>query len=173
MTNVLFLDDNVLCAGGGGVGGAMGRAPDSVSHRCVSSPPGRGCPRLLRAALCRFPRGQDLCLASWPRGRWRGRKEPMAAGPQHPTLVTSHTHVPPACATRRGSWASCSSFSGARGCHCPPGPPPRPQPGWFHGSMNSQVSCSEERDNQTIQVLSPRAVGGWGVPNLLRSEGPS
>lgn len=50
---------------------------------------------------------------------------------------------------------------------------PLPQPSWFHTSMNSQVSCSEERDNQPIRGLSPRVVGARVYPNFTRSRGPS
>ena len=46
-------------------------------------------------------------------------------------------------------------------------------PSGSHVSMNSQVSCSEETDNQPIRVLSPRFVGDGVYPNFLRSEGPS
>lgn len=60
---------------------------------------------------------------------------------------------------------------GASGCCCHLGP--RPHPSWFHESMNSQVSCSEERDNQPIRVLSPMVVGPGCAPTSPRSGGPS
>lgn len=149
------------CARGGAGGGGAAQGPKIPCRMVVFRAEfgfGRGF-----ALLCvRFPLSKDLCpVAGGGRGlrgtgRWRRQRAPRPPSPP------PAAHMPPARASRGGvSWASCSWFLGAGGCRCP-----LPQPGWFHASMNSQVSCSQERDNQPMRVLSPRGSGAGVYPNF-------
>lgn len=165
MTNVL---------GGWGGGGAGGvRAPGSVSHGCASCLSSVGAPSRCSVFLPPFLR---ICVRRREGTRPQvARKVEEAAGPPHPDPVST-SRCPHTTCLCQPEWGG------------DPGPPapgswvqvgvaatsdPLPQPSWFHTSMNSQVSCSEERDNQPIRGLSPRVVGARVYPNFTRSRGPS
>lgn len=164
MTNVLFLDADVL--GGRGAGRGPGVR---VAWLCFTLQLGRAPLRCsvfvspcLRVCVQRREGGE---ASGWEAGESQG------LGPEprlHLPVPTCHLPVP----TRREILGLLFLVLGG-----PVGvaatPDPLPQPSWFHVSMNSQVSCSEERDNQPIRVLLPRVVGAGAHPDFPRCRGPS
>lgn len=99
----------------------------------------------------------DSPLSSW---RGVGRKEEgRQQGLSTQTgLPPPGTPVPPACAAASpapGAWARWLSL-------------PSWTPRWFHVRMSSQVSCSEERDNQSESCRPGRCEAGV-YPNFPRS----
>lgn len=126
---------------GWGVGrGHAGAEPqDSASHLVFHAP--RGAVRCSMALLyVTFSLSKDLCPAggAWTCLRWR--RQATGTQPARPRL---HLLAP----SPSGFWSWGSS-----GRHCHLGSPTSPPLGLvgFHISMNSQVSCSEESDNQPI-----------------------
>lgn len=98
--------------------------------------------------------------------------------------LSTHSHVPTSWLPRASCLHPGTGGGGGRGGQCPGSPGPGPwapvgitatldAPIRFHVSMNSQVSCSEERDNQPTGVWSPRVVGVGVYPNFPISQGPS
>ena len=127
---------------GGGVGGATrGRSPRIPRRILCFMPQGALAVRCSMALLyVTFSLSKDLCPAggAWTCLRWR--RQATGAQPARPRL-----HLLAPSPSGFGSW-------GASGHHCHLGSPTSLPlgPVRFHISMNSQVSCSEESDNQPI-----------------------
>ena len=124
---------------GGGRGHAGAEPQDSASHLVFHAP--RGAVRCSMALLyVTFSLSKDLCPAggAWTCLRWR--RQATGTQPARPRL---HLLAP----SPSGFWSW-----GASGHHCHLGSPTSLPlgPVRFHISMNSQVSCSEESDNQPI-----------------------
>lgn len=145
-------------------GWGAGAWPGSVSLLCVWCPIGAVRWSFVTVS---FLLSKELCPAgTGGRGsRQRGREQSLSARVSSTSQPRDATCLPQPGGNQRAPQAIPGSWgrSGVLDILDHPNPA---SPGWFHFSMNSQVSRSEERDNQPILVLSPRVVGDAGTPQL-------